>query len=88
MLKVGMISLGCNKNRVDSEVALGVLQDHGYVFTGNPEEADILMVNTCGFIESAREESIDTILELAQYKKTGRCRLLIATGCLVQRYEQ
>ncbi|MGN1368542.1 MAG: 30S ribosomal protein S12 methylthiotransferase RimO [Aristaeellaceae bacterium] len=87
-MKVGMISLGCNKNRVDSETALGLLADHGYVFTGDPAEADILMVNTCGFIESAKEESIDTILEMAQYKQTGKCRLLVVTGCLAQRYEQ
>ena len=87
-MKVGMISLGCNKNRVDSETALGLLADHGYVFTGDPAEADILMVNTCGFIESAKEESIDTILEMAQYKQTGKCRLLVVTGCLAQRYEE
>ncbi len=86
-LTVGMISLGCNKNRVDSETALGLLAEHGYVFTGDPAEADILMVNTCGFIESAKEESIDAIFELAEYKKTGKCRLLIVTGCLAQRYE-
>ena len=86
-LKVGMISLGCNKNRVDSETALGLLGSHGYSFTGDPAEADILMVNTCGFIESAKEESIDAIFEMAQYKKTGKCRLLVVTGCLAQRYE-
>ncbi len=87
-LKVGMISLGCNKNRVDSEIALGLLQDRGYTFTGDPAEADILMVNTCGFIEAAKEESIDAILEMAEYKKTGRCKVLVVTGCLAQRYEQ
>ncbi|MBQ8554396.1 MAG: 30S ribosomal protein S12 methylthiotransferase RimO [Clostridia bacterium] len=87
-LKVGMISLGCNKNRVDSETALGLLARHGYTFTGDPAEADILMVNTCGFIASAKEESIDAILEMAQYKKTGRCKLLVVTGCLAQRYEK
>ena len=87
-LKVGMISLGCNKNRVDSETALGLLRDNGYEFTGDPAEADVLMVNTCGFIESAKEESIDAILEMAEYKKTGRCRLLVVTGCLAQRYEK
>lgn len=87
-LKVGMISLGCNKNRVDSETALGLLRDKGYEFTGDPAEADVLMVNTCGFIESAKEESIDAILEMAQYKQTGKCRLLAVTGCLAQRYEQ
>ena len=86
-LKVGMISLGCNKNRVDSETALGLLADHGYTFTGDPADADILMVNTCGFIESAKEESIDTIFEMAQYKQNGRCKLLVVTGCLAQRYE-
>ena len=87
-LKVGMISLGCNKNRVDSETALGLLRDRGYEFTGDPAAADVLMVNTCGFIESAKEESIDAILEMAEYKKTGRCRLLVVTGCLAQRYEK
>ena len=87
-LKVGMISLGCTKNRVDSEIALGVLKEHGYGFTGDPAEADILLVNTCGFIAPAKEESIDTIFEMAEYKKTGRCRLLVVTGCLAQRYEQ
>ncbi|MGN0794479.1 MAG: 30S ribosomal protein S12 methylthiotransferase RimO [Aristaeellaceae bacterium] len=86
-LCVGMISLGCNKNRVDSETALGLLAEHGYTFTGDPARADILIVNTCGFIDSAKEESIDTILEMAEYKKTARCRLLVVTGCLTQRYE-
>ena len=87
-LSVGMISLGCNKNRVDSETALGLLRDHGYVFTGDPAEADILMVNTCGFIESAKEESIDAIFEMAQYKKAGAGRKLFVTGCLAQRYPE
>ena len=87
-MKVGMISLGCNKNRVDSETALGLLAERGYTFTADPAEADVLMVNTCGFIESAKEESIDAILEMAEYKKTGRCRLLVVTGCLAQRYEK
>lgn len=87
-LKVGMISLGCNKNRVDSETALGLLQDRGYTFTGDPVQADILMVNTCGFIQPAKEESIDAILEMAEYKKTGRCKVLVVTGCLAQRYEK
>ena len=85
---VGVISLGCNKNRVDTETALGLLQENGFVFTPYPEKADILMVNTCGFIDSAKEESINTILEMAQFKETGRCRLLVVTGCLVQRYEK
>ena len=78
---VGAVSLGCNKNRVDTETALGLL-------TENPEEADILLVNTCGFIDSAKEESINTILDMAQYKETGHCRLLVVTGCLTQRYPE
>ena len=85
---MGVVSLGCNKNRVDTETALGLLKDRGYVFTPDPAEADILMVNTCGFIESAKEESINTILEMAEYKKSGRCKLLVVTGCLAQRYEK
>ena len=87
-LSVGAVSLGCNKNRVDTESALGLLMDRGYTFTSDPSLADILLVNTCGFILSAREESINTILEMAEYKKTGRCRLLVVTGCLAQRYEK
>ncbi len=87
-MKIGMISLGCNKNRVDSETALGLLREKGYTFTGDPAEADILMVNTCAFIQQAKEEAIDTILEMAQYKQTGRCKLLVVTGCLAQRYEK
>ena len=85
---VGVVSLGCNKNRVDTETGLGLLQEAGYVFTPDPEKADILWVNTCGFIDSAKEESINTILEMAQFKETGRCRLLVVTGCLAQRYEE
>lgn len=87
-LKVGMISLGCNKNRVDSETALGLLREHGYELTADPAQADVLMVNTCGFIASAKEESIDAILEMARYKQTGRCKVLVVTGCLAQRYEK
>lgn len=87
-LKIGMISLGCNKNRVDSELALGIMKEHGYSVTARPEEADILMVNTCGFIGPAKEEAIDTILEMAGYKHSGRCRLLVVSGCLAQRYPQ
>ncbi len=83
-----MISLGCNKNRVDSETALGLMREKGYELTNEPAEADVLMVNTCGFIESAKEESIDAILEMAEYKRTGRCRMLVVTGCLAQRYER
>lgn len=85
---IGMISLGCTKNRVDSEQALGYLQERGFVFEQRPEKADVLIVNTCGFIESAKEESIETILEMAEYKKTGQCKVLVVTGCLAQRYEK
>lgn len=87
-LKVGMISLGCNKNRVDSENALGLLREHGYELTNDPAQADVLMVNTCGFIASAKEESIDAILDMARYKQIGKCRALVVTGCLAQRYEK
>ena len=85
---VGAISLGCNKNRVDTESALGLLKEKGYKIVSDPAQADILMVNTCGFIDPAKEESINTILEMAQYKETGRCKLLVVTGCLAQRYEK
>ena len=85
---VGAVSLGCSKNRVDTETALGLLRDRGFRIVQDPAEADILMVNTCGFIDAAKEESVNTILEMAEYKKTGRCRLLAVTGCLAQRYEQ
>jgi len=87
-LTVGVISLGCCKNTVDTELMLGILKNAGYELTANEQEAEILIVNTCGFIESAKQESIDTIFSLAEYKETGNCKLLIATGCLVQRYEE
>ncbi|WP_202117486.1 30S ribosomal protein S12 methylthiotransferase RimO [Clostridium chromiireducens] len=83
--KVGMVSLGCDKNRVDSEIILGKMSNE-YEITSNPKNADIIIVNTCGFIESAKQESIDTILEMANYKVNYKCKLLIATGCLTQRY--
>ena len=83
---VGMVSLGCSKNRVDSELMLGKLSDAGYEITPDPADAECIIVNTCGFIDPAKEESIDTLLEMANYKKTGKCKLVIATGCLVQRY--
>ena len=85
---VGAVSLGCNKNRVDTETALALLKENGFVLTENPAEADILLVNTCGFINAAKEESVNTILDMAQYKETGRCRLLVVTGCLSQRYPE
>ena len=85
---VGAVSLGCNKNRVDTEIALGLLRDEGYRIVSDPAQADILLVNTCGFIDPAKEESINTILEMAEYKKTGKCSVLVVTGCLAQRYEK
>ncbi len=85
---VGVVSLGCNKNRVDTETALGLLKAKGFELTEDPEQADILLVNTCGFIDSAKEESVNTILDMAQYKQSGRCRLLVVTGCLTQRYPE
>ena len=86
-LKIGMISLGCVKNRVDSEQMLSELTDAGMVITHEPGEADVLIVNTCGFIAPAKEESIDAIFEMAGYKTSGRCRVLCVTGCLAQRYK-
>ena len=85
-MNVGVISLGCAKNQVDTEIMLGYLKAAGYTFTAEPVNADILIVNTCGFITPAKEESIDAIFEMAQYKETGRCKLLVVTGCLSQRY--
>ncbi|MGA1791454.1 MAG: 30S ribosomal protein S12 methylthiotransferase RimO [bacterium] len=82
--KIGLISLGCSKNRVDSEVILGLLKNNGYLLTQNPEEADIIIINTCSFIEPAKREAVESILEMAQMKKKGRCRFLIVTGCLAQ----
>ncbi|MBQ6564358.1 MAG: 30S ribosomal protein S12 methylthiotransferase RimO [Clostridiales bacterium] len=86
MLKVGLDFFGCNKNLVDAEIALGLMRDHGYVITSDLPEADIIIVNTCAFINPAKTESIDGIFEMAQYKQTGKCRLLVVTGCLAQRY--
>lgn len=83
---VGAVSLGCNKNRVDTETALGLLKEKGFLLTDDPAKADILLVNTCGFIDPAKEESVNTILEMAQYKISGRCKVLVVTGCLSQRY--
>ena len=88
MKKVGMVSLGCAKNRVDSENMLGMLREKGFQIVSDPAEADVLFVNTCGFIESAKEESIDAIFEMAQYKKGRPGVKLFVTGCLAQRYPE
>jgi ribosomal protein S12 methylthiotransferase len=85
-MKIGLVSLGCPKNLVDSEVMLGLAAQAGHEVTADPSAADVLVVNTCAFIDSAKQESIDTILEMAGHKKTGACRRLIVTGCLAERY--
>ena len=85
-MKIGLISLGCPKNLVDSEVMLGLAQQAGHELTQDAADADVLVVNTCAFIDSAKQESIDTILEMAQHKKDGACQRLIVTGCLAERY--
>lgn len=85
MTNIGIVSLGCPKNRVDTENMLGILGNEGFGIVANPEEADIIIVNTCGFIDAAKEESINTVLEMAEFKK-NRCKLLIMAGCLAERY--
>lgn len=85
-MKIGFLSLGCPKNLVDSEVMLGLVREAGHEITSDTREADTLVVNTCAFIDSAKQESIDAILEMAELKKTGRCRKLVVTGCLAERY--
>src|SRR5499425_2432361 len=84
--KVGFVSLGCPKNLVDSEVMLGTLARQGYSITSQKEEADVIVVNTCGFIDTAKKESIDTILEMAELKTQGNCKKLVVAGCLAERY--
>ena len=85
MTKVGFISLGCSKNLVDTEVMLKKLYDAGFEITPDETEAEIIIINTCGFIESAKQESIDNILDAAKLREWGKCRHVIATGCLVER---
>ena len=85
-MKIGFVSLGCPKNLVDSEVMIGLVQQAGHDVTSDAADADVLVVNTCAFIDSAKQESVDTILELAELKRTGRCRKLVVTGCLAERY--
>lgn len=87
-IQIGVISLGCSKNRVDTELMLGALQHRNVSFVADPAQADVIIINTCGFIESAKQESIDTILEMAQYKKTGGLKALIVAGCLSERYRE
>ena len=85
--KVFFLSLGCDKNLVDSEMMLGMLEESGYIFTDDENEADVVIVNTCCFIGDAKEESVNAILEMAELKKNGSVRALIVTGCLGQRYQ-
>ena len=87
-MKLLCISLGCDKNLVDTEMMLGLLNKDGYEFTDDEQEADVIVINTCCFINDAKEESVNTILEMAELKKTGKCKALIVTGCLAQRYKQ
>ena len=87
-MKVGFVSLGCSKNLIDTEMMIGVFKNNGFTIVNNPQTADIIVINTCGFIEPAMEEAINTILEMAEYKKTGKCKILVATGCLVERYKE
>ena len=86
-MNVGFVHLGCSKNLVDTEMAIGLFKENGYKIVNNEEEADVLVINTCGFIEPAKEEAINTILEMAEYKKK-RCKYLIVMGCLVERYKE
>ena len=87
-MNVGFVSLGCSKNLVDTEMLIGIFKENKYNIVNNPKEADIIVINTCGFIKSAKQEAIDTILEMAEYKKTGKCKYIIAMGCLVKRYKK
>ena len=87
-MNVCFISLGCDKNLVDSEVMLGLLRDAGYSLTETEEDAEVIVINTCCFIHDAKQESIDTILEMAEYKKDGRLKALIVAGCLAERYRK
>ncbi len=85
-IKIGVVSLGCDKNRVDTEVMLSKLVQGGYELTSSPADADVIIVNTCAFLQSARQESIETVLEMAHYKKEGHCQKIIVTGCLGQKF--
>ena len=87
-MNVGFVSLGCSKNLIDTEMMIGIFKDNNFSVVNDPSKADVIVINTCGFIESAKEEAINTILEMAEYKKNGKCKALIATGCLVERYKQ
>ena len=83
--KISFVSLGCDKNLIDSEIMLGLIDEEGYEITYDDSEADIIIINSCGFIMDANQEAIDKVLEMADYKKEGKCRALIVTGCMAQR---
>ncbi len=87
-LKVYFETLGCAKNQVDTEIMVGIMSENKYFATSNPEEADVIVVNTCGFIESAKTESVETILDMSAYKTQGQCKALVVTGCLAERYAE
>ena len=87
-MNIGFVSLGCSKNLVDTEMMIGVFKENNFNIVNDPSKADVIVVNTCGFIEHAKEEAINTILEMAEYKKTSKCKALIVTGCLVERYKE
>lgn len=87
-MRVGFVHLGCSKNLIDTEMAIGVFKDENYEIVNDVKKAEVIVVNTCGFIESAKQEAIDTILEMAKYKKIGICKYLIVMGCLVERYQK
>ena len=87
-MKVGFVSLGCSKNLIDTEMAIGLFKRNNFEIVNDVEEAEIIIINTCGFIESAKQEAINTILEMAEYKEKGTCKYLIVMGCLVQRYKK
>ena len=86
-MKVGFVSLGCSKNLVDTEMMIGLFKKENFEVVNDPKQAEIIVINTCGFIQAAKEEAINTILEMAEYKDTGKCKYLIVTGCLVKRYK-
>ncbi|MEG0116312.1 MAG: 30S ribosomal protein S12 methylthiotransferase RimO, partial [Hydrogenoanaerobacterium sp.] len=86
-VKVGMVSLGCNKNQVDAEIMLSLITEHGFVICADPAKCDVVIINTCGFIEDAKREAIENILEFAQLKKSGVIKAVVVTGCLAERYQ-
>lgn len=87
-MNVGFVSLGCSKNLIDTEMMIGTFKENDCNIVNDPSKADVIVINTCGFIVSAKEEAINTILEMAEYKKSANCKVLIATGCLVERYKE